>query len=171
MQMRIGWRAFRWVKRIFCAARWEEKEEEMAAQRASFGRLREEQDSGEEPSAFQFDGRVCGIRLQQVALVRVCVARVSDGYMKAHIRWIHGGATDFRNRERGQQVKYINEARGWHFDFAPDVNESDLYLRRWRIHPVWAGGDQNVGENTAKAIRDHGCTRAVQIALRFLRAD
>ena len=67
----------------------EEKRRDGGAAREVHGGLRDEQDSGEEGRPnFQFDGRVCGLRVQQVALVRVCAAGVSDGVPEdALSRW------------------------------------------------------------------------------------
>ena len=80
----------------------EEKRGNGGAAREVHGWMRDQQDSREKGRAnFQFDGRVCGIRLQQVAFLRVCAAGLSDRVLEDALSGrVHGGAADFGNREQ-----------------------------------------------------------------------
>src|SRR5262249_26060655 len=78
-------------------------------------------------------------------------------YMKAHypVEFMAALLTS-ETGNADKQVKYINEARGMSISILPpDVNESDLYFTpvgesiRFGLAAI-----KNVGENTAKAIRD-----------------
>ena len=83
--------------------------------------MREEQDSGEESRTdFQFNGRVRGLRFQQVALLRVCLACLPDGvHEDALSRGIHGCAADIRNGKCGEGSKvHQRSARHEYFDLA-----------------------------------------------------
>ena len=68
-------------------------------------------------------------------------------------------------------MKYINEARGMSISILPpDVNESDLYFTpvgesiRFGLAAI-----KNVGENTAKAIRESRLASGrIQVAVRLL---
>ena len=73
------------------------KAEEMAAQRERFvqGATKRGYPAEEDREDFRFDGAVCGIRFQQVALGGVCAAGVSHGVFEdASSGRVHGGAAD-----------------------------------------------------------------------------
>ncbi len=98
------------------------KKEEMAAQREKFlAGCAEEQDSGEESRAnLRSDGRICRIRIQQVALLRVRAAGVSDGVAEDALSGgIHGGDAHFGNGKRRESGEiHQRSARHEHSDSA-----------------------------------------------------
>ena len=145
------------------------------ATRQIHGRLRQKQNQREESRAhFQPDGRICGLRLQQIALLRLRAAGLSDRLPENALPGgIHGRAcSPPKPATQKKQVKYINEARGMSISILPpNVNESDLYFTpvgdaiRFGMAAI-----KNVGENTAKAIRESRLAEGeFKIALRFLR--
>ena len=85
---------------ILRRAMGKKKKEEMAAQRAKFmtGCAGNKIPEKKAEKNLQPDGRIRGIRLQQVALLRLRVAGVSDGLSEdALSRGVHGGAADLGN--------------------------------------------------------------------------
>jgi len=152
-----------------------EKGRDGRAARQFLAGCEEKQNSRKESRAYlRPDGRVRRLRLQQVALLRLCAACLSNGLTEDTLprwnSWPRSSPPKHGNAEK--QVKYINEARGMSISILPpDVNEANLYFT-----PV---GDsirfgfaaiKNVGENTAKAIRESRLSPGrIQIALRILR--
>jgi DNA polymerase-3 subunit alpha len=135
------------------------KKEEMAAQRAKFLAGCEKNKINEKKAVRIFDlmEEFAGYGFNKSHSCAYALLAYQTAYLKTHypVEFMAALLTsETGNAER--QVKYINEARGMGISILPpDVNESDLYFT-----PV---GDairfgfaaiKNVGENTAKAIRE-----------------
>src|SRR5260221_1213795 len=135
------------------------KKEEMAAQRAKFLAGCEKNKIPEKKAVRIFDlmEEFAGYGFNKSHSCAYALLAYQTAYLKTHypVEFMAALLTsETGNAEK--QVKYINEARGMGISILPpDVNESDLYFT-----PV---GDsirfgfaaiKNVGENTAKAIRE-----------------
>jgi DNA polymerase-3 subunit alpha len=135
------------------------KKEEMAAQRAKFLAGCERNKINEKKAVRIFDlmEEFAGYGFNKSHSCAYALLAYQTAYLKTHypVEFMAALLTsETGNAEK--QVKYINEARGMGISILPpDVNESDLYFT-----PV---GDairfgfaaiKNVGENTAKAIRE-----------------
>jgi DNA polymerase-3 subunit alpha len=135
------------------------KKEEMAAQRAKFLAGCEKNKIAEKKAVRIFDlmEEFAGYGFNKSHSCAYALLAYQTAYLKTHypVEFMAALLTsETGNAEK--QVKYINEARGMGISILPpDVNESDLYFT-----PV---GDsirfgfaaiKNVGENTAKAIRE-----------------
>ena len=135
------------------------KKEEMAAQRAKFLAGCEKSKINEKKAVRIFDlmEEFAGYGFNKSHSCAYALLAYQTAYLKTHypVEFMAALLTsETGNAEK--QVKYINEARGMGISILPpDVNESDLYFT-----PV---GDairfgfaaiKNVGENTAKAIRE-----------------
>jgi DNA polymerase-3 subunit alpha len=135
------------------------KKEEMAAQRAKFLAGCDRNKIAEKKAVRIFDlmEEFAGYGFNKSHSCAYALLAYQTAYLKTHypVEFMAALLTsETGNAEK--QVKYINEARGMGISILPpDVNESDLYFT-----PV---GDsirfgfaaiKNVGENTAKAIRE-----------------
>jgi len=135
------------------------KKEEMAAQRAKFLAGCEKNKINEKKAVRIFDlmEEFAGYGFNKSHSCAYALLAYQTAYLKTHypVEFMAALLTsETGNAEK--QVKYINEARGMGISILPpDVNESDLYFT-----PV---GDairfgfaaiKNVGENTAKAVRE-----------------
>ncbi len=135
------------------------KKEEMAAQRAKFLAGCEKNKIAEKKAVRIFDlmEEFAGYGFNKSHSCAYALLAYQTAYLKTHypVEFMAALLTsETGNAEK--QVKYINEARGMGISILPpDANESDLYFT-----PV---GDsirfgfaaiKNVGENTAKAIRE-----------------
>src|SRR5580698_6492963 len=73
----------------------------------------EEVSEGSRGRAVRFDGEVCGVRLQQVALGGVLVAGVSHGVAEDALSGgVYGGAVDERNVEAGERGEVYRRVPG-----------------------------------------------------------
>ena len=135
------------------------KKEEMAAQRAKFlaGCAKNKIPEKKAVRIFDLMEEFAGYGFNKSHSCAYALLAYQTAYLKTHypVEFMAALLTsETGNAEK--QVKYINEARGMGISILPpDVNESDLYFT-----PV---GDsirfgfaaiKNVGENTAKAIRE-----------------
>src|SRR5690242_3057689 len=135
------------------------KKEEMAAQRTKFmdGCARNKIPEKKAERIFNLMEEFAGYGFNKSHSCAYALLAYQTAYMKAHypvefmaaLLTSETGSTD-------KIVKYINEARGMGISILPpDVNESDLYFTpvsesiRFGFAAI-----KNVGENTAKAIRD-----------------
>src|ERR1700741_687193 len=135
------------------------KKEEMAAQRAKFLAGCEKNKIPEKKAVRIFDlmEEFAGYGFNKSHSCAYALLAYQTAYMKTHypVEFIAALLTsETGNAEKA--VKYINEARGMGISILPpDVNESDLYFTpvgeaiRFGMAAI-----KNVGENTAKAIRD-----------------
>src|SRR5262249_27910712 len=135
------------------------KKEEMAAQRAKFLAGCEKNKINEKKAVRIFDlmEEFAGYGFNKSHSCAYALLAYQTAYMKAHypVEFMAALLTsETGNADR--QVKYINESRGMGISILPpDVNESDLYFTpvgesiRFGMAAI-----KNVGENTAKAIRD-----------------
>ena len=121
---------------ILRRAMGKKKPEEMAAQREKFlaGCAARQGSREKSREDFRPDGRICRLRIQQVALLRLRAAGVSDGLSEdALSRRIHGRAcsrSETGNTEK--VVKYINEARSMGITVLPP----DVQFERPGLHAV-----------------------------------
>jgi len=135
------------------------KKEEMAAQRAKFLAGCEKNKINEKKAVRIFDlmEEFAGYGFNKSHSCAYALLAYQTAYLKAHypVEFMAALLTsETGNAEK--QVKYINEARGMGISILPpDVNESDLYFTpvgdsiRFGMAAI-----KNVGENTAKAIRE-----------------
>jgi DNA polymerase-3 subunit alpha len=135
------------------------KKEEMAAQRAKFLAGCEKNKINEKRAVRIFDlmEEFAGYGFNKSHSCAYALLAYQTAYLKAHypVEFMAALLTsETGNAEK--QVKYINEARGMGISILPpDVNESDLYFTpvsdciRFGMAAI-----KNVGENTAKAIRE-----------------
>jgi DNA polymerase-3 subunit alpha len=144
---------------ILRRAMGKKKKEEMAAQRAKFmngcanNKIPEKKAKG----IFDLMEEFAGYGFNKSHSCAYALLAYQTAYMKTHfpVEFIAALLTsETGNAEKA--VKYINEARGMSIlILPPDVNESDLYFTpvgesiRFGLAAI-----KNVGENTAKAIRD-----------------
>ncbi|HUL32338.1 MAG TPA: DNA polymerase III subunit alpha [Candidatus Eisenbacteria bacterium] len=135
------------------------KKEEMAAQRAKFLAGCEKNKINDKKAVRIFDlmEEFAGYGFNKSHSCAYALLAYQTAYLKAHypVEFMAALLTsETGNAEK--QVKYINEARGMGISILPpDVNESDLYFTpvgesiRFGLAAI-----KNVGENTAKAIRE-----------------
>ena len=135
------------------------KKEEMAAQRAKFLAGCEKNKIAEKKAVRIFDlmEEFAGYGFNKSHSCAYALLAYQTAYLKTHypVEFMAALLTsETGNAER--QVKYINEARGMGISILPpDANESDLYFTpvgesiRFGFAAI-----KNVGENTAKAIRE-----------------
>ncbi|MBS1865886.1 MAG: DNA polymerase III subunit alpha [Acidobacteria bacterium] len=144
---------------ILRRAMGKKKKEEMAAQRAKFlgGCEKNKINEKKAERIFNLMEEFAGYGFNKSHSCAYALLAYQTAYMKAHypVEFMAALLTsEAGNAEKA--VKYINEARGMSIRILPpDVNESDLYFTpvgesiRFGLAAI-----KNVGENTAKAIRD-----------------
>jgi DNA polymerase-3 subunit alpha len=135
------------------------KKEEMAAQRAKFlaGCAKNKINDKKAEKIFNLMEEFAGYGFNKSHSCAYALLAYQTAYMKTHypVEFMAALLTsETGNAEKA--VKYINEARGMNISILPpDVNESDLYFTpvgesiRFGLAAI-----KNVGENTAKAIRE-----------------
>ena len=144
---------------ILRRAMGKKKKEEMAAQRAKFlnGCANNKIPDKKAERIFDLMEEFAGYGFNKSHSCAYALLAYQTAYMKTHypVEFIAALLTsETGNAEKA--VKYINEARGMSISILPpDINESDLYFTpigesiRFGLAAI-----KNVGENTAKAIRD-----------------
>jgi len=144
---------------ILRRAMGKKKKEEMAAQRAKFmaGCAANKIPEKKAERIFNLMEEFAGYGFNKSHSCAYALLAYQTAYMKTHypVEFMAALLTsEAGNSEK--VVKYINEARGMGISiFPPDVNESDLYFTpvgesiRFGLAAI-----KNVGENTAKAIRE-----------------
>jgi DNA polymerase III subunit alpha len=144
---------------ILRRAMGKKKKEEMAAQRAKFlaGCAKNKIPEKKAERIFDLMEEFAGYGFNKSHSCAYALLAYQTAYMKTHypVEFMAALLTsETGNAEKA--VKYINEARGMSISILPpDVNESDLYFTpvgesiRFGLAAI-----KNVGENTAKAIRD-----------------
>ena len=144
---------------ILRRAMGKKKKEEMAAQRAKFmaGCLGNKVPEKKAEKIFDLMEEFAGYGFNKSHSCAYALLAYQTAYLKTHypVEFMAALLTsETGNAEKA--VKYINEARGMSISILPpDVNESDLYFTpigeaiRFGMAAI-----KNVGENTAKAIRD-----------------
>jgi DNA polymerase-3 subunit alpha len=155
---------------ILRRAMGKKKKEEMAAQRAKFmaGCLANKVPEKKADRIFNLMEEFAGYGFNKSHSCAYALLAYQTAYLKVHypVEFMAALLTsDAGNTDK--TVKYINEARGMSISILPpDVNESDLYFTpvneaiRFGLAAI-----KNVGENTAKAIRE---TRIAQGEFRSL---
>ncbi len=144
---------------ILRRAMGKKKKEEMAAQRAKFmaGCATNKVNEKKAERIFNLMEEFAGYGFNKSHSCAYALLAYQTAYLKTHypVEFVAALLTsEAGNAEK--TVKYINEARGMSISILPpDVNESDLYFTpigeaiRFGLAAI-----KNVGENTAKAIRD-----------------
>lgn len=144
---------------ILRRAMGKKKKEEMAAQRAKFlaGCIANKVPEKKAEKIFDLMEEFAGYGFNKSHSCAYALLAYQTAYLKTHypVEFMAALLTsETGNAEKA--VKYINEARGMSISILPpDVNESDLYFTpvgeaiRFGMAAI-----KNVGENTAKAIRD-----------------
>ena len=144
---------------ILRRAMGKKKKEEMAAQRAKFiaGCLTNKVPEKKGERIFNLMEEFAGYGFNKSHSCAYALLAYQTAYLKTHypVEFMAALLTsETGNAEKA--VKYINEARGMSISILPpDVNESDLYFTpvgesiRFGMAAI-----KNVGENTAKAIRE-----------------
>ncbi len=144
---------------ILRRAMGKKKKEEMAAQRAKFldGCAKNKINDKKAERIFNLMEEFAGYGFNKSHSCAYALLAYQTAYMKTHYAVEFMAAlltSETGNAEKA--VKYINEARGMSISILPpDVNESDLYFTpvaesiRFGLAAI-----KNVGENTAKAIRE-----------------
>ncbi|MGB8476448.1 MAG: DNA polymerase III subunit alpha [Candidatus Acidiferrum sp.] len=144
---------------ILRRAMGKKKKEEMAAQRAKFtaGCLTNKVPEKKAERIFNLMEEFAGYGFNKSHSCAYALLAYQTAYLKTHypVEFMAALLTsETGNAEKA--VKYINEARGMSISILPpDVNESDLYFTpvgesiRFGLAAI-----KNVGENTAKAVRD-----------------
>jgi DNA polymerase III subunit alpha len=144
---------------ILRRAMGKKKKEEMAAQRAKFiaGCLTNKVSEKKAERIFDLMEEFAGYGFNKSHSCAYALLAYQTAYLKTHypVEFMAALLTsETGNAEKA--VKYINEARGMSISILPpDANESDLYFTpvgesiRFGLAAI-----KNVGENTAKAIRD-----------------
>jgi DNA polymerase-3 subunit alpha len=144
---------------ILRRAMGKKKKEEMAAQRAKFmaGCLANKVPEKKAERIFNLMEEFAGYGFNKSHSCAYALLAYQTAYLKVHypVEFMAALLTsDAGNTDK--TVKYINEARGMSISILPpDVNESDLYFTpvneaiRFGMAAI-----KNVGENTAKAIRE-----------------
>jgi DNA polymerase-3 subunit alpha len=144
---------------ILRRAMGKKKKEEMAAQRAKFldGCAKNKIPEKKAERIFSLMEEFAGYGFNKSHSCAYALLAYQTAYMKAHypVEFMAALLTS-ETGNADKAVKYINEARGMSISILPpDVNESDLYFTpvgesiRFGLAAI-----KNVGENTAKAIRD-----------------
>jgi DNA polymerase III subunit alpha len=148
---------------ILRRAMGKKKKEEMAAQRAKFmaGCATNKVNDKKAEKIFNLMEEFAGYGFNKSHSAAYALLAYQTAYLKVHypVEFVSALLTS----EAGNQdktVKYINEARGMSISILPpDINESDLYFTpvneaiRFGLAAI-----KNVGENTAKAIRESRLT-------------
>jgi DNA polymerase III subunit alpha len=144
---------------ILRRAMGKKKKEEMAAQRAKFmagcasNKISEKKGTG----IFDLMEKFAGYGFNKSHSCAYALLAYQTAYLKTHypVEFMAALLTS-ETGNADKAVKYINEARGMSISILPpDVNESDLYFTpigeaiRFGMAAI-----KNVGENTAKAIRE-----------------
>jgi DNA polymerase-3 subunit alpha len=144
---------------ILRRAMGKKKKEEMAAQRAKFmaGCANNKIPEKKAERIFNLMEEFAGYGFNKSHSCAYALLAYQTAYLKTHypVEFMAALLTsETGNAEK--QIKYINEARGMSISILPpDVNESDLYFTpvseaiRFGMAAI-----KNVGENTAKAIRE-----------------
>jgi DNA polymerase-3 subunit alpha len=144
---------------ILRRAMGKKKKEEMAAQRAKFlaGCLANKVPEKKAERIFNLMEEFAGYGFNKSHSCAYALLAYQTAYLKVHypVEFMAALLTsDAGNTDK--TVKYLNEARGMSISILPpDVNESDLYFTpvneaiRFGLAAI-----KNVGENTAKAIRE-----------------
>jgi len=144
---------------ILRRAMGKKKKEEMAAQRVKFlaGCAKNKINEKKAEKIFNLMEEFAGYGFNKSHSCAYALLAYQTAYMKTHypVEFMAALLTsETGNAEKA--VKYINEARGMNISILPpDVNESDLYFTpvgesiRFGLAAI-----KNVGENTAKAIRE-----------------
>jgi DNA polymerase III subunit alpha len=144
---------------ILRRAMGKKKKEEMAAQRAKFigGCLTNKVAEKKAERIFDLMEEFAGYGFNKSHSCAYALLAYQTAYLKTHypVEFMAALLTsETGNAEKA--VKYINEARGMSISILPpDVNESDLYFTpvgesiRFGLAAI-----KNVGENTARAVRD-----------------
>ncbi len=144
---------------ILRRAMGKKKKEEMAAQRAKFlsGCAKNKIPDKKAERIFDLMEEFAGYGFNKSHSCAYALLAYQTAYLKTHFPVEFMAAlltSETGNAEK--QVKYINEARGMNIPILPpNVNESDLYFTpvgdaiRFGMAAI-----KNVGENTAKAIRE-----------------
>ncbi len=144
---------------ILRRAMGKKKKEEMAAQRAKFlsGCAKNKIPDKKAERIFDLMEEFAGYGFNKSHSCAYALLAYQTAYLKTHFPVEFMAAlltSESGNTEK--QVKYINEARGMNISILPpNVNESDLYFTpvgdaiRFGMAAI-----KNVGENTAKAIRE-----------------
>src|SRR5690349_20323957 len=144
---------------ILRRAMGKKKKEEMAAQRTKFmdGCARNKIPEKKAERIFNLMEEFAGYGFNKSHSCAYALLAYQTAYLKTHypVEFMAALLTsETGNAEKA--VKYINEARGMNISILPpDVNESDLYFTpvseaiRFGLAAI-----KNVGENTAKAIRE-----------------
>ncbi len=144
---------------ILRRAMGKKKKEEMAAQRAKFlaGCVKNKIPDKKAERIFDLMEEFAGYGFNKSHSCAYALLAYQTAYLKTHFPVEFMAAlltSETGNAEK--QVKYINEARGMNISILPpNVNESDLYFTpvgdaiRFGMAAI-----KNVGENTAKAIRE-----------------
>ena len=144
---------------ILRRAMGKKKKEEMAAQRAKFiaGCLANKVPEKKAERIFNLMEEFAGYGFNKSHSCAYALLAYQTAYLKTHypVEFMAALLTSETGTAE-KAVKYINEARGMNISILPpDVNESDLYFTpvgesiRFGLAAI-----KNVGENTAKAIRD-----------------
>ncbi|HYK40155.1 MAG TPA: DNA polymerase III subunit alpha, partial [Candidatus Eremiobacteraceae bacterium] len=144
---------------ILRRAMGKKKKEEMAAQRAKFlgGCEKNKINEKKAERIFNLMEEFAGYGFNKSHSCAYALLAYQTAYMKAHypVEFMAALLTS-ETGNADKQVKYINEARGMSISILPpDVNESDLYFTpvgesiRFGLAAI-----KNVGENTAKAVKD-----------------
>jgi DNA polymerase III subunit alpha len=144
---------------ILRRAMGKKKKEEMAAQRAKFmaGCLANKIPEKKADRIFNLMEEFAGYGFNKSHSCAYALLAYQTAYLKTHypVEFMAALLTS-ETGSTEKIVKYINEARGMSISILPpDVNESDLYFTpvgesiRFGLAAI-----KNVGENTAKAIRD-----------------
>jgi len=144
---------------ILRRAMGKKKKEEIAAQRAKFlnGCANNRIPEKKAERIFNLMEEFAGYGFNKSHSCAYALLAYQTAYMKAHypVEFIAALLTS-ETGNADKAVKYINEARGMSISILPpDVNESDLYFTpvgesiRFGLAAI-----KNVGENTAKAIRE-----------------
>ena len=149
---------------ILRRAMGKKKKEEMAAQRAKFmaGCAASKIQEKKAERIFNLMEEFAGYGFNKSHSCAYALLAYQTAYLKTHypVEFMAALLTsEAGNKEK--VVKYINEARGMSISILPpDVNESDLYFTpvgesiRFGLAAI-----KNVGENTARAIRDSRLTQ------------
>src|SRR5215471_982510 len=144
---------------ILRRAMGKKKKEEMAAQRVKFlaGCAKNKINEKKAEKIFNLMEEFAGYGFNKSHSCAYALLAYQTAYLKTHypVEFMAALLTsETGNAEKA--VKYINEARGMNISILqPDVNESDLYFTpvgesiRFGLAAI-----KNVGENTAKAIRE-----------------
>src|SRR5262249_16103370 len=144
---------------ILRRAMGKKKKEEMAAQRAKFmaGCAKNKINEKKAEKIFNLMEEFAGYGFSKSHSYAYALLGYQTAYMKKHcpVEFI-AGVVNSETGNAEKAVKYINDARGMNIPILPpDVNESDLYFTPvGESIPFGLAAIKNVGENTAKAIRE-----------------